>query len=133
MVNVKEVLQTKVMVFIMAKGLEELSKIDEEFQEEIEDFEAILQWNIASDIRMYLAISDGRITAHMDAEHDDPTVTFIVEDYAKARAILGGEIDGTSAYMSGDLKMDGEMQAGMRMGQLGEFLTEALGDILRRE
>ncbi len=128
--DVKEVLQTKVMLYIMGKGLEELSKIDEEFQEEIEDFEAVLQWNVGDNIKMYLDIADGKVTSYLDAEHDDPTVTFTVEDMAKAREILSGEVDGTSAYMSGDLKMEGDMQAGMRMGQLGEFLQEALGDLL---
>ncbi|MHA1276423.1 MAG: SCP2 sterol-binding domain-containing protein [Candidatus Helarchaeota archaeon] len=128
--SLKEILQTKVMVYIMGKGLEELAKLDEEFQEEIEDFEAILQWKIGDDVSMYLEIEDGKITAHLDAEHDDPTVTFIVDDHAKGREILSGEIDGTSAYMSGDLKMEGDMQSGMRMGQLGEYLQEALGDLL---
>ncbi len=132
MADVKEVLQTKVMLYIMGKGLEELSKIDTEFKEEIEDFEAILAWHVADDIKMYLEIGDGKVTAHLDAEHDEPSVTFKVEDYKTARAILTGEIDGTSAYMSGDLKMEGDMQAGMRMGQLGEFLQEALGDITGR-
>ncbi|NVM53995.1 MAG: SCP2 sterol-binding domain-containing protein [Candidatus Helarchaeota archaeon] len=127
--SVKDILQTKVMLYIMAKGLEELSKISEEFQEEIEDFQAVLQWNVGENIKMYLDIGDQKVVAHLDAEHDDPTVTFIVEDMAKARAILNGEIDGTSAYMSGDLKMEGDMQAGMRMGQLGELLQENLGDL----
>lgn len=130
MTNVKEILQTKVMLYIMGKGLEELSKIDEEFQEEIEDFEAILQWNVGDAIQMYLEFADGKVIAHLDEGADDPTVTFTVEDYAKAREILSGQTDGTSAYMSGDLKMEGDMQAGMRMGQLGEFLQEALGDLL---
>jgi putative sterol carrier protein len=129
--DVKEVLQTKVMVYIMAKGLEELAKVDEEFQEEIEDFEAVLQWKIGDAVSMYLDIADGKVTGHLDAEHDEPTVTFVVDDYAKGREILSGEVDGTSAYMSGDLKMEGDMQSGMRMGQLGEFLQEALGDLLQ--
>ncbi|MHA1648683.1 MAG: SCP2 sterol-binding domain-containing protein [Candidatus Helarchaeota archaeon] len=128
--SVKEILQTKVMLYIMGKGLEELSKVDEELQEEIEDFDAILQWKVGENLKMYLEISDGKITAHLDEEHDEPTVTFVVDDYAKAREILSGEVDGTSAYMSGDLKMEGDMQAGMRMGQLGELLQEALTDLL---
>ena len=130
MSDVKEILQTKVMLYIMGKGLEEMSKIDEEFQDEIEDFEAVLQWNVADDIKMYLDIKDGKVEAHLDAEHDEPDVIFTVEDMAKAREILGGEVDGTSAYMSGDLKMEGDMQAGMRMGQLGELLQGALGDLI---
>ncbi|MHA1265465.1 MAG: SCP2 sterol-binding domain-containing protein [Candidatus Helarchaeota archaeon] len=130
MSDVKEILQTKVMLYFMGKGLEELSKIDEEFQEEIEDFDATIQWNVGDAIHMYLEIADGKVLAHLDAEAEEPTVTFTVEDYTKAREILSGEVDGTSAYMSGDLKMEGDMQAGMRMGQLGEFLQEALGDLI---
>ncbi|MFX1293544.1 MAG: SCP2 sterol-binding domain-containing protein [Promethearchaeota archaeon] len=127
--EIKEVLWTKVLLFIMGKGVEELSKIDEDFQEEIEDFEAIVAWKIADNIKMYLEITDGKVILHMDAEHDNPTVTFIVDDYGKAREILSGEVDGASAYMSGDLKIEGDMQAGMRMGQLSQFLQEALVDL----
>ena len=130
MADVKEILQTKVMLYIMGSGLQELSKIDDEFKEELEDYEVILAWHVADDIKMYLEIKDMKITPVMDAEHDEPTVTFIVDSYSKAREILTGEVDGTSAYMSGDLKMEGEMQAGMRFGQLAEFLQEALGDLL---
>ncbi|HUY01034.1 MAG TPA: SCP2 sterol-binding domain-containing protein [Candidatus Deferrimicrobium sp.] len=128
--SVKEILATKVMVYMMGKGLEELSKVDDEFKEEIEDFEAVLQWNIGDTIKMYIQFEEGKVTSFLDAEHAEPTTTFVVEDYAKAREILSGEVDGTSAYMSGDLKMTGDMQAGMRMGQLAEFLQEALSELL---
>ena len=128
--SVKDKLQVKVLLYFMAKGLEEISNTDEDFQEDFEDFEAVIQWNVGDDIHMYLIIQEGKVKGFLDAVADDPTVNFSVEELDKAKEILSGQVDGTSAYMSGDLKMEGDMQAGMKMGQVAEYLQEALGDLM---
>ncbi len=128
--NVKEILQTKVLLYFMGKGLEEISRTNDEYKEDFEDYDAVIQWNIGENIHMCLVIEAGQVTAHLDEVHNEPTVTFTVEDYSKAKEILTGATDGTSAYMSGDLKMVGDMQAGMKMGQVAEFLTDALSELL---
>jgi putative sterol carrier protein len=128
--SVKEIIQTKVLLYIMGKGLEEISTTNEEFKEEFSDYDATIQWTIADTVKMYMKVEGGKFTAFMDAVVDEPTVAFAVEDYAKAKEILTGAIDGTSAYMSGDLKMVGDMQAGMKMGQVTNFLTETLKELM---
>jgi putative sterol carrier protein len=128
--SVKEILQAKVLLFIMGKGLEEISATNEEFKEEFEDYDATIQWTIADTVKMYMKVEGGKFTAFMDAAAEEPTVSFAVEDYAKAKEILTGAVDGTSAYMSGDLKMVGDMQAGMKMGQVTNFLTDTLKELM---
>ncbi len=133
--DVKQVLSMKVLLYIMGKGLEGISQVNEELQEDLEEIEdgSTIQWKIGEEIRMYLEISEGRITAHLDEEHPEPTVSLIVEDMSKAREILSGAADGTSAYMAGDLKIEGDMPLSMKMGQLAEYLTEALSEIMSPE
>lgn len=128
--SMKEVLQSKVLLYIMGKGLEEVSATNEEFQEEFEDLDATIQWVIGDNVKMYLKVEGGKFTAFMDEQAEEPTVTLTVEDYAKAKEILTGATDGTSAYMSGDLKLTGEMSVAMKMGQVTEFIKDALGELM---
>jgi len=127
----KKEFQVKMMFYIMAKGFEEIAKVDEEFQEDLEDIDGIVQWNIGN-IRAYLKFDEGKYSFEMDAEADDPDVTMILEDIEFARQFFSGEVDGTSAYMSGDLKIEGNLQLTMTYGSLAEYLTEYLA-LLRPE
>ncbi len=121
----KKEFQVKMMFYIMAKGFEEIAKVDEEFQEDLEDIEGIVQWNIGN-IRAYLKFDEGKYSFEMDAEADDPDVTMILEDIEFARRFFSGEEDGTSAYMSGDLKIEGNLQLTMTYGSLAEYLGDYL-------
>ena len=121
----KKEFQVKMMFYIMAKGFEEIAKVDEEFQEDLEDIEGIVQWNIGN-IRAYLKFDEGKYSFKMDAEADDPDVTMILEDIEFARRFFSGEEDGTSAYMSGDLKIEGNLQLTMTYGSLAEYLGDYL-------
>ena len=124
----KKELNVKMMVYIMMKSLEEIAKVDEEFQEDLEDIEGIIQWKIAN-IRAYQAYKDGKYSFVMDEEAEDPDVTMILEDLDFARQFFSGEVDGTSAYMSGDLKIEGDLQLTMSMGSLAEYIADYLGPI----
>jgi len=44
--------------------------------------------------------------------------------------LLTGKVDGTSAYMGGDLNIMGDIQMGMKFSQLSEFLVNALSDLI---
>jgi len=124
----KKELNVKMMVYIMMKSLEEISKVDEEFQEDLEDIEGIIQWKIAN-IRAYQVYKDGKYSFVMDEEADDPDVTMILEDLDFARQFFSGEVDGTSAYMSGDLKIEGDLQLTMSMGSLAAYIADYLEPI----
>ena len=121
----KKEFQVKMMFYIMAKGFEEIAKIDEEFQEDLEDIEGIVQWNIGN-IRAYLKFDEGKYSFVMDAEADDPDVTMILEDIDFAGRFFSGEEDGTAAYMSGDLQIEGNLQLTMTYGSLAEYLGDYL-------
>lgn len=121
----KKELQVKMMFYIMAKSLEEIEKVDEEFREDLEDVEGTIQWKIGN-IRAYLTFEEGKYSFVMDAEAEDPDVTMILEDIEFAQQFFNGEVDGTSAYMSGDLKIEGDLQMTMSYGSLAEYITDYL-------
>ena len=121
----KKELQVKMMFYIMAKTLEEIEKVDEEFREDLEDLEGTIQWKIGN-IRAYLTFEEGKYSYVMDAEAEDPDVTMILEDIDFARQFFNGEVDGTSAYMSGDLKIEGDLQMTMSYGSLAEYIADYL-------
>lgn len=124
----KKELLVKMMFYIMAKSLEEIAKVDEDFQEDLEDLEGTIQWKIGN-IRAYQVIEDGKYSFVMDAEAEDPDVTMILEDIDFARQFFSGEVDGTSAYMSGDLKIEGDLQLTMSYGSLADYITDYLEPI----
>ena len=121
----KKELQLKMMFYIMVKSLEEIAKVDEEFQEDMEDIEGIIQWKIGN-IRAYQKFEEGKYSFVMDAEAEDPEVTMILEDIEFAQKFFNGEVDGTSAYMSGDLKIEGDLQLTMAYGSLADYITDYL-------
>jgi len=124
----KKELLVKMMVYIMAKSLEEIAKVDEDFQEDLEDIEGIIQWKVGN-IRVYQVYKEGKYSFVMDEEAEDPDVTMILEDLDFARQFFSGEVDGTSAYMSGDLKIEGDLQLTMSMGSLADYITDYLEPI----
>jgi len=115
----------------MAKAFEEIAKVNEDFQEDLEDIEGTIQWNIGN-IRAYLSFEEGKYSFVMDEEAEDPDVTMILEDIDFAQRFFSGEEDGTSAYMSGDLKIEGNLQLTMTYGSLAEYLQDYLA-LLRPE
>ena len=124
----KSEFQTKMMFFIMCKSIEEIAKVDEELQEEMEDFEGKIQWKIAS-FKGYQVFEEGKYSFVMDEEIDDPDLTMIIEEAEVARGFFSGEVDGTSAYMSGDLKIEGDLQLAMSYGSLADFIQDYLEPI----
>ncbi len=126
----KEILQAKALCYFVGKGLEIISRTNEDFQEQFEELDGIFQWVICEEVSAYMVATKGKFESFMDATHDSPTVTFAVADFQKAKEILTGKVDGTSAYMGGDLNIMGDIQMGMKFSQLSEFLVNALSDLV---
>lgn len=124
----KKEFQAKMMFFVMCKSLEEIAKVDEDFQDEIEDFTATIQWNIVN-FKGYLVFDNGKYSFVIDDEVEEPDVRFTIDDVDAALAMFTGEIDGTTAYMSGDLKIEGNLQDAMMYGSLSDFIAEYLEPI----
>lgn len=80
-----------------------------------------VQFNTASPA--YATISDGRCSVDQ-GQADAPDVTLTIDD-EDLIALLKGELDGMSAFMTGKLKVDGDMMRAQQIG--GYFDTQKLG------
>ena len=80
--------------------------------------DAVIQFDLSGDGGgvWHCAIKDGACTVAGGA-HDAPTMTLSMEaaDYV---GLISGELDGTVAFMSGKLRIDGDMSLAMRMQSL---------------
>jgi len=73
--------------------------------------EAVIQYDIQEP--MYANISGGECSVH-EGTHDDPTVTLTSSD-EDLIAMLTGEMDGVTAFMTGKLQIDGDIMFAQRM------------------
>lgn len=76
--------------------------------------DVVIQYAISEP--MYSVIRDGRCEVH-EGRHDSPNVTIIMADEDLV-SLMTGELDGMSAFMSGKLKLDGDMMLAQRLGSL---------------
>jgi len=125
----KKEFQVKMLFYLMLKSIDEIAKVDEELQDEIEDFEAKILWKIGN-FTGYQIFEDGKYSYMIDEEIEDPDVTMTIRDLDVAKDFFTGELDGTSAYMSGDLQIEGDLQLTMTYSSLAEYIMDYLKPLI---
>ncbi|MHA1296055.1 MAG: SCP2 sterol-binding domain-containing protein [Promethearchaeota archaeon] len=97
--------------------MKQLAEENEDLKEELEDVDLVAQFEF-SDVgyKYWVKMGDGKIE-YGEGENPDATVTM-----SATAAIWGqlgsGELDSTSAYMSGDLKIEGNLQDAIAYGEI---------------
>ena len=83
--------------------------------------------NSDGETRYWFTMEGGQVALGMgDIDNPDATIT---QDYDTAAALSKGELTGTAAYMSGKLKVSGDLMKLMQLqGVLGQ-LPQALKDL----
>ena len=120
--------------FLTAEWLGALTKTvnaHEGFMSSIANVELTLQFEIPdapddAESGYYVAVSDGNATAAPGtAENPDAT---IVQSYETAQAISKGELNTQMAFMTGKLKVSGNMaKLMMNQAMLGQFAAATAG------
>ena len=107
-------------------ALEEIGTSNEDLIDELEDTEDVtIMFNVPGVVQAYIQIKDGKLTAK-EGSIDDADVTLeMTEEVGKN--LFTGETDAASAYMSGDLKIIGEMAKAMKLRSLIEIAGEEFG------
>ena len=86
--------------------------------EKLGDLNAVFQFEITGDETavVHAEVADGKAEL-VEAAHDSPNVTIImsVDDLAK---LVAGELNATSAFMAGKLKIKGDMPLAMKLQSL---------------
>ena len=128
MENAKK-LGLKVILHVIMHGIQYISEEDEDFEEELMDFEeAVIQWEVGKEEKIYAAFStkDGHATAVMDVKHENPTMTISIPDLNNAIDILIGKIPGPKAYLKRLIEIEGDLnyiqKFTMAMGTIQKYL-----------
>lgn len=96
----------------MTTAKEMIEKMPEAFDPDAAgDMNATVQYAISTP--MYAVIKDGACTVH-EGEASDADVTLNMED-EDLKDMLTGELDGMSAFMSGKLKVDGDIMLAQKL------------------
>ena len=108
--------------------LKQVSKENDDLKEELEDMDIVVQMVITDkDKKFWLKAQEGSVDAG-EGDVDNPSFTFSA-NYEVAVGMLTGEVDATSAYMAGDITVEGNLQDAMAFQEILELAMEAFEDM----
>jgi len=101
----------------------------DDLQEDLEDIDLFVGQMIISDkdFKWWVKMGEG-VFEYGKGEGEDTSFTMNA-DWETMRGMMSGEIDGTSAYMSGDLQIEGNLQDTIAYGDYLSFVAEILEDL----
>ena len=114
---------------ILAEALKQLAKENDEIKEEVEDIDQIMvQFEyIDADYKYWVKVGDGSVD-YGEGEADEPSVTMKATGATWA-GLGSGEIEATSAYMSGDLQIEGNLQDAITYGEINGMVGDVLKEL----
>ena len=105
---------------------QEICDGSEDVEEEVEDWNKKFQITISDSDDFWFEVLDSKFTYAMGTI-DEPDVTLEMNGDTAA-GVFTGEIDATSAYMSGDLKIIGPLPDAVKFRTLTELVREEMED-----
>jgi putative sterol carrier protein len=106
----------------------QVAEENEDLKEELEDMDIAIQMVITdANKRFWLKAHDGTMEFG-EGDVDNPSFTFSATKEVAA-GMLFGEVDATSAYMAGDITVEGNLQDAMAFQEIIELALEALEDM----
>jgi len=90
----------------------------EDLKEELDDIDAMVVQLVVTDadFKYWVKLGEGAVD-YGEGDGDDPSVTMSATGTTWA-GLSSGEMDSTSAYMSGDLVIDGNLQDAIAYGEI---------------
>ena len=104
--------------------VKQLATESEDLKEELDDIDTTVVQLVVTDIdyKYWVKMGDGTVD-YSEGEAEDPSVTMSATGATWA-GMSSGEIDSTSAYMSGDLVIDGNLQDAIAFGEIQSIAME---------
>jgi len=114
---------------LMYEFVKQISKENEDLKEELEDMDiAISQILTDIDKKYWLTVKEGDLQ-YGEGDVDNPSFT-MSSTLEVGAGILMGEVDATSAYMAGDITVEGNLQDAMAFQEIIELALEAYEDLV---
>ncbi len=119
----KKVVEKPENILKIYEFIKQLSVENEELQEELEDINEFSAQVVISepDFKCWIKLGGGKFD-YGEGEVDDPSYTLSCRQEIMG-GMMQGEIGSTSAYMAGDLSIEGNLQDAITYG---EFLSLAM-------
>ena len=105
-----------------------ISKENEDLSEELEDMDITIQMNISDANKKFWLKAGGGTMEFGEGDVDNPSFTFSATKEVGS-GMLFGEVDATSAYMAGDITVEGNLQDAMAFQEIIELALEAYEDL----
>ena len=116
-------------VMLMYEFTKQISVENEDLKEELEDMDiAISQILTDIDKKYWLTVKEGTLD-YGEGDVDNPSFT-MSSTLEVGAGILMGEVDATSAYMAGDITVEGNLQDAMAFQEIIELALEAYEDLI---
>jgi putative sterol carrier protein len=108
--------------------IKQISKENEDLKEELEDMDIAISM-VISDVnkKYWLTVKEGNLDFG-EGDVDNPSFTMSATLEVGA-GIMMGEVDATSAYMAGDITVEGNLQDAMAFQEIIELALEAYEDL----
>ncbi len=117
---------------VIGKTLEFMKQIsgeNEDLKEELEDMEIAIQLVFTdADKKFWLTVKEGDLD-YGEGDIDNPSFT-LSSTLEVGAGIVMGEVDATSAYMAGDITVEGNLQDAMAFQEIIELSLEAYEDLV---
>lgn len=106
--------------------MKQVSAEDEDLKEELEDMDKIIGQIVITDkdFKYWLSAGEGNFD-YSEGQNDDPSFT-MKANWETFSGVMSGQVDGTSAYMSGDLVIEGNLQDVMGYTEFMRLAVEAM-------
>ncbi len=109
--------------------IKQISTENEDLKEELEDMDIAIQMVISDiDRKNWLTVKEG-VLDFGEGDVDNPSFT-MSSTLEVGAGILMGEVDATSAYMAGDITVEGNLQDAMAFQEIIELALEAYEDLI---
>jgi putative sterol carrier protein len=116
-------------VMKMYEFIKQISKENEDLKEELEDMDIAISMIITdTDKKYWLTVKEGDLDFG-EGDVDNPSFT-MSSTLEVGAGILMGEVDATSAYMAGDITVEGNLQDAMAFQEIVELALEAYEDLI---
>jgi putative sterol carrier protein len=116
-------------VMQMYEFIKQISKENEDLMEELEDMDIAISMIITdTDKKYWLTVKEGDLDFG-EGDVDNPSFT-MSSTLEVGAGILMGEVDATSAYMAGDITVEGNLQDAMAFQEIVELALEAYEDLI---
>ncbi|MFX1406750.1 MAG: SCP2 sterol-binding domain-containing protein [Promethearchaeota archaeon] len=112
----------------MFELFKQIGEENEDLKEELEDMDITVQMIVTdSDAKYWMKATEGSLT-YGEGDVDNPSFTFSATKEVGI-GMLFGEVDATSAYMAGDITVEGNLQDAMAFQEIIELAIEAIEDL----